>query len=184
MTHGGFQLIENIPVPHGLVVEWDHFRFVRPTYYGEKPTLRGMDEIRPRKWTNRIMARGGRTLCRIFEVSSEAGDKPRPDQKFLIGVGIVDCSEDDNYVKSIGRKRSLSVALSEYHAKVGTRERKWQKSEIGDITKGEIGRFTPASPLSLDPLDPVDDPDAGFDDGPGGQQTHYDDTPPMPHGQD
>jgi hypothetical protein len=106
-------LIEGIPVPSHLQIEWEHQRYVRPVYYGQKPELVAAKVIKqiPRMARGQLLLpNGGRTYCWL---KTDTDEDLEPT---IVAEGVVDCSLDDAYVKAIGRKRSLSQALSAYYA--------------------------------------------------------------------
>lgn len=100
------RLVEGIPVPSHLRIEWQHHRYIKPVFIGEKPVLRPANVIHG----DVMMPNGGKTICTFWSDGEE--------RKFL-AIGEVECSLDDSYVKAVGRKRSLSQALSAYYASNG-----------------------------------------------------------------
>lgn len=84
-------------VPDGLIVRYEHCRHYTGVNHVYKTAITYPDP------------KGGTTICRLIRQYVGADDE-------VVAVGEAQCSDEDQYVKKIGRDISLGRALKELNA--------------------------------------------------------------------
>lgn len=112
---------QNLPIPPGLIVRFEHVRRVvlsievhpnadtGPVPLYSEPLYMNSHEwkrVREQGFDAYVLPGGGVTRARLYKPAPKGVDEPDE----LIAMGEIICNPEDNYVKSMGRVKALGLA--------------------------------------------------------------------------